>query len=122
MRPIIIAFALLLSLTACTRTIYEAVPVPHIVRDSTTTATATADTVAVVIEREVYRAGDTVRITEFRNRWHTKTRTDTVIRVRTDTITQVVTVPAAPAKSSRWLMIFYIAVAAAVAILIARLR
>lgn len=84
------------ALAACTRTVY--VPLHSHSTDTAYVAATRIDTVAVAVERLIERnaAGDTVRITEVRDRWRTRDRIDTVYRIRVDTVAVAVPQPSEP--------------------------
>lgn len=89
----LVALALLITLSGCTKKIY--VPVES-VRYTTDTLRTTIHRVDSVLMRDsvtVYRSGDTVEITRWRERWHKETLRDTVYRARVDSIDRPVPYP-----------------------------
>ncbi len=122
MRNLILIIIIAMTAAACSRAVYVPVSVPMTSTDSTHIASARSDTVVMVTEREVYRAGDTIRITEYRDRWRYMHRTDTVYKARTDTVTKVVTVPAATSGGTSSAPWAYAVIAVAVLLIIGRLR
>lgn len=92
---ILLVTALLIGAAACTRTVY--VPTYAASTDTAYIAKERVDTVAVTVDRLIERnaAGDTVRITELRDRWRVSLRRDTVYRIRADTVRVAAAAPAA---------------------------
>lgn len=91
------AIALLLALlaAACTRTVYRTAEVPQISRDTSATVRTVHDSVFVAVDRSVERSGDSVVVTRTRIVRKVEHHRDTVLKVRRDTVTVAVEVPAA---------------------------
>lgn len=100
-RGAVISFVVLLEAifaTGCTRKVY--VPVEHTVRDTILTSKLRIDTVQMYDSIYLESRGDTVIKEMWHTRRYTKTRVDTVYKIRTDTLVKVVNeVPKAKSKS-----------------------
>lgn len=72
----------------CTRKVY--VPVEHSVRDTLLTTKLRIDTIQMHDSIYLVQHGDTVVKEIWHTRRYTKTRVDTVYKIRTDTVTRVV--------------------------------
>lgn len=83
----LIATAVIVTGGSCTKKIY--IPAEREVRDTVLRRVHTVDSVAMRDSIYVAERGDTIIKEVYRNRWHTKTRVDTVYKTHTDTIVRM---------------------------------
>lgn len=91
--PWLLLFAACLLTASCSRKVYVPVESETVRTDTVYKATARVDSVLLHDSVTVWRQGDTVMITRYRDRYRVKVRTDTLYRSSTDTVRQAVPYP-----------------------------